>query len=82
MDIVAVSKVPELLLSRPSCCACGFAGPCVGVNDDLSFPSGESLFCEASSPLSEDVSYPFVATSDVGHLLTRGGGGDGGFGIA
>ena len=65
---VVVSTGPELLLStQPYCCACGFANPCLGgTNDDLSFPSDESLSCEAPSPLSEGVSYPSAFMSDVG----------------
>ena len=65
---MAVSTGPKLLLStRPSRCACGFVNPCLGgTNGDLSFPSCESRPCEASSPLSEGVSYLSASTPDVG----------------
>jgi hypothetical protein len=65
---MAASTGPKLLLStRPSRCTCGFVNPCLGgTNGDLSFPSCESRSCEASSPLSESVSYPSASMSDVG----------------
>ena len=77
IGVVVVSTGTKLLLStQPFCRACGFANPCLGgTNDDLGFPSGESLSCEAPSLLSEGVSYPspFMSNAGLGTTLASPG---------
>ena len=59
-----------LLPTQPSCCACGFADPCLGgANNDSSPPSCEPSFCKSSSPLSEGLWTPVESCLTVEFVL-------------